>query len=136
MTGNSLLTISYINIRGQTGLNIDKQFQIEDFIKANNCDIVHLQEINIENDTFSKCSFIESNFSVISNNAENKYGTATLVKNEYLVENLMYDTEGRLIVFEISGINFANVYLPSGTDAIARNKRENYLAETIPQIFL
>ena len=125
-----------MNIRGQTGLNVDKQFQIEDFIKANNCDIVHLQEINIENDTFSKCNFIEANFSVISNNAENKYGTASLVKNEYLVENLMFDTEGRVIVFDISGINFANVYLPSGTDAIARNKRENYLAETIPQILV
>ena len=58
MTGKSILTICYMNIRGQTGLNVDRQFQIEYFIKANNCDIV----INIENDTFSKCNFIESNF--------------------------------------------------------------------------
>ena len=35
---------------------------------------------------------VKSNFSLISNNAENKYGTASLVKNEYLVENLMFDT--------------------------------------------
>ena len=39
-----------MNIRGQTGLNVDKQFQIEDFIKANNCDIVHLQAISNSSD--------------------------------------------------------------------------------------
>ena len=38
--------------------------------------------------------------------------------------------------FEIAGVTFANVYLPSGTDATARNNRENYLAEKIPQILV
>ena len=116
----SILSISYINIRGHTGLNIDKQYQI-DFIKVNNCDIIHLQEVNIESDTFSECSFIESNFSFITNNAENKYGTASLVKSDLLVENVMCDTAGRFLVFEIAGVTFANIYLPSGTDATARS---------------
>ena len=133
---DSILSISYINIRGQTGLNIDKQFQIEDFIKVNNCDIIHLQEVNIESDTFSECSYIESNFSLITNNAENKYGTASLVKSDLLVENILCDTAGRCLVFEVAGVTFANVYLPSGTDATARNNRENYLAEIIPQILV
>ena len=82
---DSVLTISYINIRGQTGFNLDKQFQIEDFIKAKNCDILHLQEVNVDSDTFSECNFIESNYSIITNNAQNKYGTASLVKNDLLV---------------------------------------------------
>ena len=65
----SILSISYLNIRGQTGLNVDKKFQIEDFMKISKCDILHLQEANIENDTFSQCNYILSNFSVIANNA-------------------------------------------------------------------
>ena len=90
------LIIGYVNIRGQTGLQIEKQFQIEDFVKSNNCDILHLQEAFINDDTFSECSFILSNYSVIINNATNKYGTASLVKNDLLGENLMADTEGRV----------------------------------------
>ena len=132
----SILTISYVNIRGQTGLQVEKQFQIEAFIKINKCDILHLQECHIESDTFSECNFIQSNFTVITNNAQNKYGTASLVKNDLLVENVMYDTDGRLIVFEISGVTFSNVYLPSGTDAIARGGREKYCAELIPQVLV
>ena len=120
----SVLTISYVNIRGQTGLNIEKQFQLEDFIRRNNCDILHLQEAHIDDNTFSECNLIQSNFSVIVNNAENKYGTASLVKNDLAVENVMCDTGGRVLVFEISGVTFANIYLPSGTDAISRSSRE------------
>ena len=42
------LVISYLNIQGQTGLQFDKQLQIEDFIKhSKSSDIIHLQEINI-----------------------------------------------------------------------------------------
>ena len=82
MAGDSILSISYVNIRGQKGFHLDKQLQLEDFIKRNNCDIIHLQEAHIEENTFSECNFIESNFSVLINNAENKYGTASLVKND------------------------------------------------------
>ena len=80
-------------------MNLDKQMQIEDFIKIKNCDIVHLQEANIETDTFSECNYIEANVSVIINNSENRYGTASLVKNDLLVENVMCDTRGRFLTF-------------------------------------
>ena len=73
---------------------------------------------------------------MIANNAQNKYGTASLVKNDFLVENVMLDTEGRVIVFEISGVTFAYIYLPSGTDATSRSNREKYSAEIIPQILV
>ena len=72
------LTLSYINIQGQTGLNISKQVQIETFLKTYNIDIAHCQEINIDNDSFQDCPFINSSYNIISNNASNKYGTCSL----------------------------------------------------------
>ena len=89
------LVISYLNIHGQTGLQFDKQLQIEEFVKYSRSDIIHLQEIDIQDDTFNECNFIKSNFTVITNNAGNKYGTASLVKNDLPVENIMCDTAGR-----------------------------------------
>ena len=40
----NILTLAYINIHGQSNLSVEKQVQIEDFIKFNNIDIAHLQE--------------------------------------------------------------------------------------------
>jgi hypothetical protein len=50
------LVISYLFIRGQTGFTLEKQYQVEDFLKHKNSDILHLQEANIEDDTFCDCS--------------------------------------------------------------------------------
>ena len=98
MQKKDILTISYLNIKGQTGFKVDKQFQVEDFLKQSKSDILHLQEVNIDDDTFEQCNFIKSNFSVISNNAGNKYGTASLVKNGLEYQNILFDTNGRIIV--------------------------------------
>ena len=68
-----ILTITYMNIRGQTGLKIEKQVQIEAFIKQYKVDILHLQEVNIDRDSFSSCDFITSNFNILQNNSINKY---------------------------------------------------------------
>ena len=51
------LRVVFINIKGQTGLHLAKQMQIEDFVKQNKIDIVNLQETNVEADTFSDCKF-------------------------------------------------------------------------------
>ena len=130
------LKISYINIRGQTGFTIEKQYQVEEFLRVSNSDILHLQEVNIDDNTFKECNYIESHFTVISNNAENKYGTASIIRNSLSIENVMCDTAGRILVFEISGITFGNFYLPSGTDAASRNLRENYFSEIIPTMLV
>ena len=71
-----------MNIRGQTGLNVEKQLQIEHFIQQNSIDILHCQEIDISEDTFEECNYINSTFDIISINSPNMYGTASLVKNE------------------------------------------------------
>ena len=71
MAANDILTIAYLNTRGQSGLTTDKQLQIEAFAKTNNCDIIHLQEAHIESETFSTCDFIQSSFNIIDNNSIN-----------------------------------------------------------------
>ena len=76
----SKLVIGFMNIQGQTRLKSDKQMQIESFLKTYNCDILNLQETNIEPDTFSKCDFILSNYNILPNNSTNMYGTSSLVK--------------------------------------------------------
>ena len=56
MEQNSSLTVAYMNIQRQTGLNVSKQTQIEEFLKKNKIDILNCQEINIEEDSFKSCS--------------------------------------------------------------------------------
>ena len=132
----NLFNIAYINIRGQTGLNLEKQQQIEHFIRLHEIDILHCQEININKDTFSQCNLISSSYNIITNNSQNKYGTASLVRSEFIIENISLDTNGRIIVFDIENLTFGNFYLPSGSDALSRSSRENYCAETIPQLLV
>ena len=128
----SKLTILSMNIRGQTKLTLQKQLQIQDIIRFNGCDIIHLQETDIDENTFSSCFFISNNFTVISNNSPTGYGTTSLVKNDLVVENISFDTSGRIIVFDVHNITHCNVYLEAGSDSVSRSNRENYLNETLP----
>ena len=122
-----ILTVAYLNMHGQSGLQIPKQKQLEAFIRENNVDVLHTQEINIEVDMFSQCHFLSSNYNIIQNNALNKYGTATFLKTEYQPENIQVDTSlGREIFFDILGLTLGNVYLQSGTDGLSRTGRENF----------
>ena len=130
------LTVSYLNIRGQTGFPTEKQFQIENLLKFSSSDILHLQETHIDDDTFEQCSYIKANYCILSNNAANRYGTASIVKNDLHVENLCFDTSGRIILFEVCGVAFGNMYLPSGTDGTSRGLRENYFGEIIPNLLV
>ena len=135
-SSSRFLTLAYINIRGQTGLDYSKQVQIEQFLKLYNIDIANFQEININCDSFQDCPFINSSYNIISNNASNKYGTCCLVSSILQPDNIKFDTSGRVIVFSIDNVTFGNVYLPSGNDRSMRNARENYAAETIPQLLI
>ena len=80
-----------MNVRGQTGLDIAKQLQIENFLKSYKIDVLHCQEINISQDSFNSCDHINSAYNILSNNAQNKYGTCSIVSNQYNVENLKTD---------------------------------------------
>ena len=123
-----------MNIHGQSKLPAVKQLQIQDFLKYNKIDILHMQEIEINEDTFSECDFISSSFNLISNNSENQYGTATLIRSDLEFKNVRCDTAGRAIVFDIGGVSFGNFYAHSGTDATSRNNRESFCSEVLPSL--
>ena len=136
MASENILTIAYLNIRGQTGLPVVKQLQIEDFIKHNKCDVVHLQEVFIDDDSFSTCDFLNTNFNILPNNGPNKYSTASLVKSELTVDNVWYDTAGRVILFNVGEHSLGNLYLPSGTDSSSKSLRESYCCNFLPKLLV
>ena len=132
---NSLI-VGFMNIKGQSKLHIEKQLQIEEFLKRYKCDILHLQETNIEQETFSTCNYISSNYNILQNNSLSHYGTASLVKSDFAVENIRCDTAGRVLIFDVSEITFANLYFHSGTDSIARSGREKICSEVLPNLLI
>ena len=117
-------------------MNVSKQVQIEAFIIREKIDILHLQEINVIEESFTSCNTISSSFNIISNNAANKYGTASIIKSDFNPSNVLFDTKGRAIVFDIGNITLANLYLPSGSDSISKSEREEYSASVVPQLLL
>ena len=133
---NSIFSVGFMNIRGQTGLTDAKQRQIEHFLLREKLDILNIQEININSDSFSNCRQISSSFSIISNNAPSKYGTASIIKTELDLKNITMDTNERVILFDIADLTIGNMYLPSGTDSLSRSNRENYFSETIPKMLV
>ena len=133
---NKSLVLAYLNCRGQSGFNESKQLQVENFIKCNNIDILHLQESHLEDETFSQCKFILSNFTIIKNNSPSRYGTACLVKSSLPVEDIILHHSGRIILFNVGGVTFGNVYLPSGSDGQSRSSRENFCGEIVPNLLI
>lgn len=59
---DNILNILYINIRGQTKLTFDKQLQIEDLARRNRSDIIHLQETEVDKNSFSQCHYLYNFF--------------------------------------------------------------------------
>ena len=116
-TTDRVLSIGFLNTRGQTGLTDSKQSQIEAFICREKLDILNLQEIHISEESFSACNNICSLYNVVSNNSISKYGTASIISSDYQAENIVLDSNGRAIFFDIGPLTVGNIYLPSGNDA-------------------
>ena len=135
-TENRALTVAFMNIQRQTKLPLTKQLQIEDFVKQNKVDILHIQEIEICEESFCDCNFLSESFNILSNNSENGYGTASLIRADLEYTNVKFDTAGRAIVFDIGETSFGNFYAHSGTDNISRSNRENYFSEIIPSLLV
>ena len=62
------IVVAYLNCVGQTRLPISKQLEIQSFVHTNKVDILHLQECRIDDDSFSQCGYLTSNFNLFSNN--------------------------------------------------------------------
>ena len=61
---NTFLKVAFLNTHGQTGLNYNKQLQIESFLIRNKIDVLNLQEVHISNDTFSKYDKISTSYNI------------------------------------------------------------------------
>ena len=108
-TPEASLNILYLNTRGQTKLTLEKQMQIDDLMKVYKVDILHLQETDIDDNSFIDCPFIKNNYTVIYNNSSTGYGTSSLVKGDLKVNNVSFDTEGRIIVFDFGNITLLHM---------------------------
>ena len=95
-----ILKIAYMNIQGQTNLPV----------KYKKIDILHIQEIEINDETFFDCNFLSTSYNILSNNSLNKYGTASLIRSDLLYTNVRCDTAGRAIIFDIGDVTFGNIY--------------------------
>ena len=128
------ITVAFINCVGQTKFPVSKQLEIQSNACTQNLDIIHLQDCKIDQDSFSKCGFLTSNFNIFVNNKPNDsfYGTATLIRSDLDVTNVHTDEDGRAIILDAAGCTWANFYLPSGSGPVARAQRENYCNLIIP----
>ena len=137
-TPSSELTIAFINCVGQSKFSFPKQLEIQSYLRSHKIDILHLQECMIDEDSFSECHYVRNNFNVFSNNTPGNtpYGTASLVRCDIEVTNILTDDSGRIIIFNAVGCTWGNFYLPSGTDGASRTLREHYCAELIPQLMI
>ena len=130
------LKIAYLNCRGQTGFGESKQLQIENFLKLYDIDVINLQETHIDTDTFLGCSYLLGNYEIIKNNSESRYGTCTLVRNSFSIDNIILHESGRVIILDIGPITIGNIYLPSGTDGESRTLREKFCGEILPNLLI
>ena len=117
-TEGETLTLVSINVHGQTGFTLGKQKQIQDCISQYNADIVACQEINIDDETFGQCLNLTCNYTIVSNNAENGYGTAMFVSNSLNYDNVKRDTRGKIISLDVGNFTMTNVYLQSVNDRV------------------
>ena len=111
------LTIATMNCHGQTKFDTAKQLYIQNFLSSHKIDVLLCQETKIEENTFNQCHFINCNYSIIKNNSSNPFGTSVLIHNNLQIEKNKYDTEGRLIIFNIENFSIVNAYPRAGTDA-------------------
>ena len=132
------IIVAYINCVGQSKFPISKQLEIQSYVCTNKIDILHLQECRIDEDSFSQCGFLTSNYNLFSNNKpdDSYYGTASLIRSDLDVSNIHTDDEGRILIFNAAGCTWGNLYLPSGSDGATRAKRESYFSETIPDLMV
>ena len=126
--------VATLNLRGQTKMNMIKQLQIDELVKAQKAAIIFFQESHILDQTFENCPHIKANFQLLINNSENGYGTSALIHNSLKIENVKALPGGRILYFEINRISFCNVYLPSGTAGKA--EREAILGDSLPNLLL
>ena len=103
------INVSILNCQGQTKMSLAKQLHIQHHLKVNSFYILLCQEIFIDEEAFTNCEYIQSNYIIIKNNALNEYGTACFIRNSFSIRDVSFDTEGQVIVFNMGGIMIGNI---------------------------
>ena len=128
------LTIAYMNCYGQSKLEVPKLLYIQNFLLTNKMDVLLCQETKIDANTFDQCNFIKSNYNIIKNNSHNPYGTSILAHNNIPIDEVKFDREGRIIIFNSDNITFCNVYQKAGIDSESGQEREDLINITLPNM--
>ena len=55
---NNCINVAYLSFKGQSKLTISRQKEAEDFMKKYDIDILHCQEIQIDDKTFNQWNYI------------------------------------------------------------------------------
>ena len=82
-------------------MSLSKQLLIQDHLRVYKIDILACQEVSVNNDTFNNCDFISANYTLVSNNSHNEFGTLFLIKNNFPINDIYMDTEGRAICINL-----------------------------------
>ena len=115
------LTIASMNCHGQSKLEVPKQLYIHNFLLTYKIDVLLCQETKIDANTFDQCNFIKSSYNIIKNNAHNPYGTSILAHTNITIDEVKFDTKGRIIIFNGDNITICNVYPKAGTDSESKH---------------
>ena len=103
-TDTMTLGVMYLNCRGQTGFTKTKQLIIESEAINKKLDVIHLQEVKIDDKSFESCDFLKNQFQIFANNSENGcYGTCSLVHTKHQTENVKIIPGGRIICLDVNG---------------------------------
>ena len=129
-----MIKIAFVNMYGQSGMPMKKIVELENFIELHRIDVLCLQETDIQENTFSGSKLLHK-FLAFSNNNRSRYGTCTLVKNNLDVNNIVKDTDGRLISVDVNDMSIVNVYPISGTDQDSKTEREAMI-DNIPNLLM
>ena len=129
LTGS--LRIGWQNIFAQSGLSQSKKKMIEQQIKDNDIDVLHIQEIDSTEKSFIYCEFLNQHFTLIRNNSSSGFGTATLVNKRLEVKDILLHPSGRLIMFNIEDTTHVNLYLQAGQSPEARQSREDMIGKEL-----
>ena len=119
-----VIRIATININGLR--NETRLAMLTDFIRAQDLDIILLQEI------VHPASVDAPGYNVYSNVGAEMRGTAIMARRNIQITNIAKLPSGRAIAVTIYGLRIINIYAPSGTSR--RTERERFYNAELPTL--
>ncbi len=91
---------------------------LHDLIDENEPDVIMIQEIKCLNDEIPE-SLNKLNYDIFVNGEKGKYGVMTMVKKKNTIKIIDVNDdilmkEARILIVNVNGINYVNIYMPNG----------------------